>query len=490
MSKSSEIITDNKNDNELELKIKIPSDFYESDDFLKKIFSQEALTGGGDIIEFSFRQKENVAIVKYKEAAVAKRVAEKKVIQYLLYKFEVELESMAENNNQPNRLIKSLRNNMFFKLVVEKKEWRDILFDQLANANSRALLNKNILTIIENSSSTSKEWPKFIDKIVSNFLKQFWMETINYESSQQSEIDALVSALDPTRCLFVLNYENQQNSLKFFLIGKKVILENFFKQNKRFEALRHKKPLASTTRPSPLISKESVKFSSTLIHIKGFKAIAEMALKKLKEKFELLQVKLNLAEYCVELTGFELQEAINHLNTCFDSIKHKRIEQFNNANMFQSKNLSTIIQKCVAKYEESLIFKVLVQTGITGGDDLGIFVIYFYNCDFLNSPGHTVFEKISQQLSANLTHYELEVTRFDTVLQTKNWSDFESEFLMNKLDFSYILNKNKDGKMSVFLTGLKDSVLPLEKKLLKFLSTNELASRNVTLDMEDVKFNN
>ena len=216
--------------------------------------------------------------------------------------------------------------------------------------------------------------------------------------------------------------------------------------------------------------------------------LISLSLVKIKEKFKLQECNFNNNDLITNFSGSEKNviSAIDYFKKSINFIRCKKASFTINKNMILAKNLSFIVKDVLNDLEGNL-FKTHLQTGDNDNNN-GIFITYFENCPDLDSYKDDVFMKISSHLQCKIAHFEIDVTKYFSFMQSERWKKFENEKLVDTNSFSFHKNFNNDGQVLMFLTGKKSITSINKNQIEEFLSKNELKQQFIRISQDDVSF--
>ena len=388
-----------------------------------------------------------------------------------------------------------MRSNKFLRLIINdrNKEWRKDFIDLIESDQSLTLNIHDNEIVIQSKYQTKDNvnyWSKKVNMKIGSMFPMFRMEKITYKLEDLQEIQRLIEKIEDIRKIYLIDYFDDRLKMTLDVIGKKIHIEDFFQRYPELNKFRNSKSRTGTANDNDKIDEDSIiviKSINVPKNLGTFIGLICLSLKKVKEKFELQECDFNNYDLSIDLIGGKnnVESAIACLNKSMNSIRCKKVDVFTNKNMTQAKNFNSII-KDVLKNVEQHCFKVHIQ----GGDDHehGIFITYFEDCPELDSDKDHVFQTISKYLQCSIAHFEIDATRYETFLQSDKWKQFEKEILVDTNNFSFNMMTNKDGQITIYLTGKKSFILLIKVKIEDFLSKNEFRQQSIKILEEDVRF--
>jgi hypothetical protein len=444
-------------------------------------------------------------------------------------------ETSKTNKQKKNEVLyKTLKNNTFLSMIVSpmrNKLWYEELSNRLNVLNCIILINNKAIIFTkkrnadENQLVQENSWPGKVDKILGDFFKCFYTKVVNYNiATDQNQLAYLTNKIEELRSNYLCDFKLTQQS-KVFIICKqensldlqsrlsmlKIFSEpestDETKKNEAVSILQNKANLLPDSTTTELID---LREASISVNLNNHISLINLALKKFKEDYNLEDFNFDCNKRSITLVGFkksveEVSRLIQHSLLC---IRTKAIEKLNKK-ILKCKNLNKIIKECLKDSTKlsSFIYKIELNTTSDSDDEenendqeeedyiittnkSGIYVSYFENCLWLNSPKHKVYEEIRDSLIAYLGYFELDVTKHHSTLIMAKWRKFEQENL-NKAKsgnhFSYNLyTSSNDGRICIELVGIKDYLMPIKQKIEEFLSSNSHQTSTIPLSEIDV----
>ena len=146
-----------------------------------------------------------------------------------------------DNNLNTYQITKSIENNKFLKILLSKRNetWKKELFEKLELEDGRATFDDKSLTIKKSNSYTiltEREWCKKIDRTITEFFREFHLESIDFDQSSLNEINQLKSKIEEIRKIYLIDYYQASNS-RLFLLGRKPHVVDFFDRFPKLKVL-------------------------------------------------------------------------------------------------------------------------------------------------------------------------------------------------------------------------------------------------------------
>ena len=408
-----------------------------------------------------------------------------------------------DNNLNSYQITKSIENNKFLKILLSKRNetWKKELFEKLELEDGRATFDDKSLTIKKSNSYTiltEREWCKKIDRTITEFFREFHLESIDFDQSSLNEINQLKSKIEEIRKIYLIDYYQASNS-RLFLLGRKPHVVDFFDRFPKLKVL------------SKLIEEDNQNFSKSdsskdendnedminksfelpfNLNDQTIKFFINQILNKLKKQYLLFDFALNMNNNALELTGLRsyCNNLINLLKNKLKNVQFRKVNLENIDKILKLENLNSIIKNILANGSiEKLIYKYQIIIH-ENEENIGIFIHYIRDFKEIDSENDSVFDKISEALIENLKciEYVIEMNH-NGCLMSQKWKEFESNnFNVKNISFKTVSSLQKH---SIILVGQKENIESAFRKIDDYLVNNsETAKFLDELEEEDVNF--
>lgn len=122
-------------------------------------------------------------------------------------------------------------------------------------------------------------------------------------------------------------------------------------------------------------------------------------------------------------------------------------------------------------------------------DQMQLFLTYLYGSKSANPADNFLFNQISKLIADNFSLIEIDITRFQSLISTNKWKNFEQEHFSYKgsqNNYYYGLTYNQNGEIKILLAGKKFYIAKAKQKIENFLETNELKNKIMKLNEDEV----
>jgi len=369
-------------------------------------------------------------------------------------------------------------------ILSEKNEqWLKDFKSKFKNVHFELKDNQLKITPTEQIIS-SKEWIRKNESIIEEFLNQFFFEILDYDIvKQSSEIDDLKFKIENVRKLYLIDFMDKRDIGKLYFVGPRINVDDFAERNETFKRLSKfyqtkidKNELIMKSIDVPVIIDFEKKIQNSLIN---------KLLIRVQNMFNLKDYSLNINENRIEIHGLrnDVENSIDFLKNYLKNIQTKEIQM----------NLPEVIENCLDVISDLLENTESIQNHIYKlfvSNSNHLFVAYIFGIDSIND---NLYKEINDLIVDNIVCLNLNVTMYSPIISTSKWKLFQQESLNSKVcsnNFRFNLLTDENGQIKIYLFGKKEYVIPMKIKILVILSENELKTKTLSLDEEDVIYFN
>jgi hypothetical protein len=410
-------------------------------------------------------------------------------------------------NVKTYQLTKTLENNKFLKMVLSKRNetWKKELFEKLEKEDGRVTFDEKTFTVTKSNNRTiltEMEWCKKIDRLITEYFREFHLESIDFDQSSLNEINKLKLKVDDIRKIYLIDYYQTTDS-RLFLLGRISHVTDFFDRfpDLKFLSKLEKDEFKETNNTKTNLIKDNILNNNNnedMIN-KSFdlpfnfqdstiKFLMNETINRLKKKYFLFDYSLNIDNNSLELTGLRsyCNELVNLLKNKFKNIKSRKVDLDNIDKILKLENLSSIIKNILLNNEsnQKLIYKNQIIMH-DNEENIGIFIHYIQDFKEIDSANDSVYEKISECLIENLKCIEYVIDmNHNRCLMTQKWKEFElNSFNVKNISYTTISSLQKH---SIILVGKKEHIDSANKKIDDFLVNNSEIAKCIELGEEEV----